>query len=432
MTQPYCDRRNFLKSSLSAGLYVALPRTLKANPSAQTTAANWRATGQAIPALASFERLMRDFMQARSIPAGVLAVAQDKRLLFARAYTAPGEAMLTEATSLFRIASLSKPLTATAILRLVQADKLELSDKLTDILPPVPCPTEQADKRLDQITVRQLLQHLGGWDRNKSFDPMFRDRIIAEALDRTLPISQDHIITYMSGQPLQHAPGATYAYSNYGYCLLGQIVAKLAQQPYQDYVQEAVLAPLGITRARLARTLPAYRRVNEVKYYSQKQGRTVHDNSHATVPSPYGAWNIENMDAHGGWLASAVDLVRFAVSFHDAHERPILARKTLDAMFGLPENIKPEAYKAGEAYYGCGWSVRDWGQGRRNIWHTGSLPGTHALLVRRWQDALTWCVLFNQRNDPSGLPYGAIDGLLHKAANEVKHWPQHDLFGEYV
>ncbi len=426
------SRRVLIKSFVGAGLYTARPSTLLGNRDVSLKPSDWRATGHEIPALASFERLMRDFMQARSIPAGALAVAKGKKLMFARAYTAPDETMLTEPNSLFRIASLSKPLTACAVLHLMQENRLDLADKLTDILasdlqlPAVP------DVRLSDITVRHLLQHLGGWDRHKSFDPMFCDIAIAEALGALLPISKAHITTYMADRSLQHAPGTTYSYSNYGYCLLGQIIAKLTQLPYQDYVRQAVLAPLGITRAQLGRTLPAYRQANEVRYHSQKEGKTVHDRSGSVVPSPYGAWNIENMAAHGGWLASAVDLVRFAVSFHDPRESPILKPDAIETMLGLPENMRAEKHVAGDAYYGCAWSVRNWGQGKRNIWHAGSLPGTHALLVKRWQNDLSWCVLFNQRDDASGLSYGAIDGLLHKAANAVKQWPKHDLFDEYI
>lgn len=430
-TQFNRSRRGLIKLSVGMGLYVGLPKFLLGDTPAQTKPDAWRATGQEIPALVSFEKLMRDFMHARSIPAGALAVARHKQLLFARAYTAPDEATLTEPSSLFRIASLSKPLTATAVHCLVQEKRLDLSDKLTDILSLDPCPANTPDERLGKVTVGQLLQHLGGWDRKASFDPMFRDRAIAETLNTTLPISQGQIITYMNSQPLQHAPGTRYAYSNYGYCLLGQIIARLTQGSYQDYVQQAVLSPLGITRARLGRTLPQYRQTQEVKYHSQKTGKTVHDASAAVVSSPYGAWNLENMAAHGGWLASAVDMVRFAVSFDDPEANPVLRPAAVKTMFAPPENIEAHTYQAGDAYYGCGWSVRDWGPGQRNIWHTGSLPGTQALLVKRWQDTLTWCVLFNQRDDPSGLSYKAIDGLLHRAANQVKQWPDHDLFAGY-
>ena len=81
-----------------------------------------------------------------------------------------------------------------------------------------------------------------------------------------------------------------------------------------------------------------------------------------------------------------------------------------------------------DAYYGCGWMVRPIGQSRSaNYWHNGSLPGTFALLVRRW-DGLSWAVLFNQRSEDIKLPDAAIDRALHRAADSVTEWPNEDGF----
>ncbi|TYB62988.1 serine hydrolase, partial [Microbispora tritici] len=80
-------------------------------------------------------------------------------------------------------------------------------------------------------------------------------------------------------------------------------------------------------------------------------------------------------------------------------------------------------------YYGLGWQVRPV-TGGRNTWHTGSLAGTSTLMVRRY-DGLSWVVLFDQRDDASGLNYGDIDALLHTAANSVKSWPTTSLFSAY-
>jgi hypothetical protein len=66
-------------------------------------------------------------------------------------------------------------------------------------------------------------------------------------------------------------------------------------------------------------------------------------------------------------------------------------------------------------------------KGRANYWHTGSLPGTATLLVRRW-DGLSWTALFNQRSEDKKLPDGDIDPALHRAADSVGDWPAHNLF----
>jgi CubicO group peptidase (beta-lactamase class C family) len=402
---------------------------------AQALAAKpWTPTGYAFAELASFDNTMQSFMQARNISGGALAVTRGGRLVLARGYTYTDDAedLTVQPTSLFRIASLAKPLTATAVLRLVQDGYLSLSSKVKDLISLTPPSGQTSDDRLANVTVRNLLQHLGGWDRALTFDPMFRDATIAAALGGSLPISQANILTYMTGQPLQHDPGTIYAYSNYGYCLLGQIITAVTGLPYAEYVRRVVFSPLLLTRPILGRTLPADRRPTEVKYHSQYSAPTVFNSSGSIVPYPYGGWNLENMEAHGCWLASAIDLVRFAASFDDPASSPLLNAASITTMFGLPENIPPEDYTPGDWYYACGWAARDWGGGNRNIWHDGSLDGTYTLMVRRGSDHTNWCVLFNQRDDASGLAYSEIDDALHAAANAVTTWPGHDLFSEYL
>ena len=423
------SRRSFIKTVGAAALVSSVGSCMSAEETVLPQKKCWIETGPKVPELEGFDRMMREFMQARNIPGGSLAVTRDRRLVLARGYTGMDDGYVVQPTSLFRIASISKPITAAAVMTLVQAGKLSLDAKMVDVLPRELAGLKYKDDRAANITVRHLLQHLGGWDRGQSFDPMFRDREISRALHVALPITKEHIVKYMADKPLQYDPGSTYAYSNYGYMLLGLIIESITGLPYEQYVKSAVMAPLGIIQPVIGRSLYDYRQANEVKYYSGDSSRaSVIDKSWVKVPHQYGGCNIENMAAHGGWLTSAVDLVRFAAAFDIPDKCPILSRQAIDVMFGLPANIKPDEYKPGDGYYGCGWSVRDWGSGKRNTWHGGSLPGTHTLLVRRWKGNLNWCVLFNQRDDASGLSYGEIDGLLHKVADAVGRWPEHDLF----
>src|SRR6185436_1372217 len=91
---------------------------------------------------------------------------------------------------------------------------------------------------------------------------------------------------------------------------------------------------------------------------------------------------------------------------------------------------RDKAGRLKDMFYGCGWLVRPLGEGRANYWHNGSLPGTSTLVVRL-AGGLSWCALFNQRSEDQSLPDGAIDGALHRAAGEVKEWPEADLFGKF-
>lgn len=372
----------------------------------------WRETGRAVGELAVFDRTMKDFMVSREVSAGALAITHNSRLVFARGYSWAGaDAQATQPTSLFRIASLSKPVTSAAVLKLVEDGKLELDEKVVDILP-FGCPDgRHPDPNLSEVTILHLLQHLGGWDRAESFDPMFADERISKALDAPTPISQGDIITYMNGQPLQHEPGIEYAYCNYGYCLLGRVIEQRTGMAYDDYVKERVLSSLGITGMKLGRSKLENRLPGEV-IYATNSG------------SPYGAFNLENMDSHGGWLASAPELARFAAAFDRPGDCPILSAESIETMFALPQTIAPDNYKRGERYYACGWSVRDFGGGRRNTWHTGSLPGTYTFMAR-WSSGVNCVVLFNKRGDG----FSEIDSLLSKAAKSVAVWPEHDKRG---
>jgi CubicO group peptidase (beta-lactamase class C family) len=375
----------------------------------------WRQTGPEVPELSVLDATMRGFMVSHRVSAGALAITYQSRLVFARGYSWTREGSpATDPQALFRIASLSKPVTSAAVLKLVEDGQLRLDEKVVDILS-LGCPEGlSSDPNLKEVTILHLLQHLGGWDRAEAFDPMFQGKKISRALGVPQPISQADIITFMNGQPLQHKPGTKYAYSNYGYCLLGRVIERRTGMAYEDYVKKEVLSPLGITGMKLGCSRLEDRILGEVTYESKRD-------------AAYGAFNLDNMDSHGGWLASAPDLARFAAAFDKPRDCSILSAESITTMFALPETIAADDYKRGERYYACGWSVRDYGAGRRNTWHTGSLPGTYTFMAR-WSSGVNCVVLFNKR----GTGFTEIDPLLSKAAKSVTVWPKHDLFGEML
>ena len=141
------------------------------------------------------------------------------------------------------------------------------------------------------------------------------------------------------------------------------------------------------------------------------------------VPAQYGGMHVEAMDAHGGWIASAIDLVRFAREFDSPETCRFLTVRSIAATFARPRG------KKGAVYYAFGWSVRPIGKGgKANTWHTGGFVGSSTLLVRR-HDGLDWAVLFNLARAKKKGRYLAdkIDPLVHRAADAVKVWPDIDL-----
>ena len=300
---------------------------------------------------------------------------------------------------------------------------------MVDVLRPRHPHGQEADLRLKEITVRHLLQHTAGWDRRLSFDPMFRSVQIAKDLRVPAPAEPDDILRYMLRRSLDFSPGERSAYSNFGYCVLGRIIEDVTGQRYEDYVRDNVLAPLGVRRMEIGESPFADRADGEVRYYTRHgdTGPSVFEaDLGARVPLPYGAWHLEAMDAHGGWIASATDLVRFASALDDSAKTRILSRGSVGEMFAPPRvpigrtadgKLKP-------AYYACGWLVRPVREGRANTWHTGGFAGTSTLLVRR-HDGFCWAVLCNTNASiEGGVPSSLIDGLMHRAVNGVHKWPQ--------
>lgn len=385
-------------------------------------------TGTAVPELASFDQVLTALMGRWGIPGGAIAVVKDGRLVLARGY-GYSDAQAKEPVApdaLFRIASVSKPITAVAALRLAEQGRLDLDAKAFALLPDLTPPAgATVDARLGTITVRQLLSHVGGWDRDRSGDPMFRSTQIADALGTTPPAGAEAVIRYMRGRPLDFSPGERYVYSNFGYAVLGRVIEQASGQSYGAYVTDVVLRPMGITRMRLGRSRLTDRAAGEVRYYDGGGTTTSVFPGGGQVPSPYGGFHLEAMDAHGGWIASAVDLARFITAVDGLATRPdVLRPESIETMTARP----PGVWQGSAVHYAAGWLVRPQ-QG--NWWHDGSLPGTSALIVRTG-GGLAWAVLFNARSMVPGSTFEQeVDPAVWQAVGQVVTWPAHDLFSQF-
>lgn len=330
-----------------------------------------------------FEQAMKTFMDERQIPAGTLAVSRDGTLLLSRAFGVadPATHRRTEPDDPMRLASVCKPITAAAIRKLIREGKLTPDTKVFPLLALRPPAGQTPDPRINDITVLLLLDHKGGWDCDNAFDPMFRPLVIAKALGKPGPASAEDVVRYMIGQPLQFTPGERACYSNFGYCVLGRVIEKVTGETYITHVQRAILAPLGIKSVELARTLPRDRNPREPAYVDPGKGRdVVAPRSRAEVPAPDGTFYIEAMDAHGGMIGSAPDLIRFLNAY---------------------------------------WITGEPRKGNGQSWlFFGSLPGTWTM-VQQQANGVNVAALFNQRTVPSGLPYEKIAEMMQDAGGKL-------------
>jgi N-acyl-D-amino-acid deacylase len=393
-------------------------------------------TGKSAEEIAQLDELMQSLIERHRLPGAALAVTHKGRLIHARGYGYADVETREPATpqSLYRIASISKPVTAVAILQLVEQGKLKLDTPVFEILDgykPHLVGDAKFDNRQNEITIQHLLQHRGGWDRGKSFDAMFRPIDFAESLGKKPPAGPHEITRMMLGLPLDFDPGTQYAYSNYGYCLLGRVIEKLSRQPYDEYVKEHVLGPIGVTTMRIGKTHINGRQKNEVRYYSAFAGESVFAKDlRQRVPNPYGAWHLEAMDSHGAWIASAVDLARFAAAFDDPGNCRILKPESVRAFSTHPSGKAADPERPGR-YYGLGWSISVSESGKPTASHGGSLPGTNSALVRR-PDGINIAVLFNTRATPHTNRITAVAlPKIEEAIDSIESWPAHDLFSEF-
>jgi CubicO group peptidase (beta-lactamase class C family) len=425
-------RRSAVQSLLSAVPSIALSSTLFA---ADSNRAQTSITGKTHKDLTPFDDLMTGFVQSHQVPGASLAVTRNSRLIYARGFgwADVEQQRPVQPDSLFRIASVSKPITAVAILQLFKPPKFSLNDRVFDILPAEEWLPGNHDERLRSITIRQLLQHTAGWDRDKSLDPIGRPNQVSQVVNHPLPVGPADVVRFTLTLPLDFDPGARIAYSNVGYLLLGQLIKHISGVPYDKYVKQHVLKPIGVTRMQLGRSCKGDLAPNEVRYYDAKLREWPAVNGPqlgVKVPIVYGGENFEAFEAHGGWIASAPDLVKFAAAFDHPASSKLLKAGEIGTMWERPagaagqdSNGKPSA-----AYYGCGWNVRPVGnQGRANAWHSGLIAGTSTLLVRR-HDGLNWVVLFNTDMDQAGKNLAdEVDPLIHQAADAVKRWPDRAL-----
>ena len=384
----------------------------------------WSIAGVSNASLAALDSEMTNFMSLRNIARGTVAVTRNGKLVFHHAYTlAATNAVPTQTTNLFRIGSLNKQFTSVGIFQLIQTGKISLDQSISNILDL----TTVSDARFRAVTIRQLLQHYGGWDRNVSYDAMFRDFIISASLGRPLPTTPQMVVDYMKGQPLDHDPGTVYAYSNFGYCLLGRIIEAVAGMTYEQYIQDNVLAPAGIWDMHLGKSLLADAYPAEVDYEDPVRRlvpTVMGTNGPALVPIQYGGFNVSTLDSVGAWLATAADLVRFSSSFDVQTNSPLLPSALIDAMWSQP----PEVAGSPATYYGAGWAVRPLGGDTYNAWHDGSADGTWAWTVRR-ADGYCWAVIFNRREVVGDVPdYHNIDTEMNTTINSIANWPTNDLF----
>src|SRR6202789_630279 len=322
----------------TAATTVGLPR-LEAQP--QFGGSNGQQRGE-------MNHLAGQFRQQFSVPVTSIAISRNGQFVYDQSVGMADRQHLVQAQqdSLFRIASVTKPITSVTIFTLIEQGKLNLTDKVfgPGAIFGIKYGKPPYKQWVADITVDQLLTHTcGGWP-NDANDPMMHN----DGWDHTKLITET-----IANQPLTNQPGTHWAYSNFGYCILGRVIEQVTSQPYDAYVQANILAPCGISTMQIARNKQSQRAPNEVVYVGQYG------------EDPY-KLNVTRMDSHGGWIASSTQLVQFLNHVAGAPGIPALLKPATIKIMTTPA----PAFPPGDARYARGWMVRNNGAG--NSWHSRS------------------------------------------------------------
>jgi CubicO group peptidase (beta-lactamase class C family) len=312
---------------------------------------------------------INSFKQKWNIPGISIAIAKDGRLIYAKGFgyadTSKKEPVTTN--SLFRIASCSKTITALGIMKLVEDNKLHLDDTvfgekgiLNDTLY-----RNIRDKRVYDITVRNLLNQTIGWQQID----IIGDNDASYALNTPIPSNASDNIRYILQQKLEFSPSTGYRYSDFNYLILGEIINKVSKRNHEEFILSEILHPIGVNSTIPGKSTLEERLPNEVIYYDYngELSPSAFDTT-KMVPMSY-SYYMKPMISSGGWISRPIDLVKIILSIDGLNNSPdILKKETIDLMTTMPKNI--------ETRYGMGMYVtknHSWFHSGECTWGTSAL-----------------------------------------------------------
>lgn len=309
-----------------------------------------------------------------------------------------------EVTHQFRIASITKPFTATAILKLVELNKLSLDDNLYTFFPDYP--------NGKSISIYQLLSHTSGI-------PNWWDGEMPENTPGNFPMCVD------PHQYLQHmkktslfVPGEFYSYSNSGYVLLGEIIEKVSGKPYNDFLNENIFAPAGMTDT-------------EIEYIEKNSGQWAKGYAYDTTSAvPFVEPEVYHMPfAAGGLRSTVLDLLVFMKALNS---EKIIGEELVNAMtsYALLKDGRPvyegryspnkstvlkQQEKTEKIGYGLGFKLREQNQ-VPFYYHDGGIAGFQSYLLHVPKNNTTIVLLANTED-------GIVEVLrdIRKIAIEIEN-----------
>ena len=326
---------------------------------------------------ASVRDSIRVQLVQRQVPSVAVAVAKGDKIIWEEGFGWANREKRIPASEhiTYSLASISKPISATALMTLVKAGKIDLDKPINDYLGSAKLRARVGDVR--EATVRTVANHSSGLPLHYQF--FYED-------EPSRPPSPDETILRFGN--LLTIPGEHYQYSNLGFGILGYVISRVSGKTYSDFMREEVFLKLGMTRSSVYIS-PALTEFQAVRYGTDGLPIPPYEFDHAGASAVY---------------ASAHDLVRFGMfhlKTHLAEQATILPDSLIDEM------QKPTMKTGPEDHYGIGWSISD-RSGYHVVSHTGGMPGVATVLRIVPAEKLAVVVLCN-----------ASDSLPHRIADEI-------------
>ena len=379
-----------------------------------------------IPELREMDRSIEKFLKRWEIRGASLAIMRNDSLVYAKGYgwADAEDSVRMSPGNILRMASVSKLITATGIMKLKEEGLLSLQDTVfgpRGILNDSTFSKAIRDRRIFRITVEQLLRHKGGFTTGHG-DPMFssQDMIRQFHLD-SAPDSRTLVRCELT-RWLGFTPGTSQQYSNFGFLLLSLIIEKTSGQTYEDYIRENILHPAGCYDMHIARNYYEEKYPNEVRYYMQAGSEPTEEYnlSGRMVEKCYGGSDITGLSGAGAWVGSPAELCRFVASIDGKPEIPDII--SAESVAEMTEYFDPQTFS-------LGWNdTRPDGEWTR----TGTLSGTSAL-VKCYPDGECWIMITNT-GTYRGPYFSKYVSTLFRRCREAysASFPHYNLFGSYV
>ena len=390
----------------------------------------FRTTGS--PSISLIDAAVEGVMKINQLRGASLAIVKGTQLVYAKGYTwAEPEYPTVQPTTLFRQASVSKMFAAIATYKLIEQGKLTLDTTLQSVLKfKTPKNGEPVDSRFGQITIRHLLEMTAGVDPGL----IWQDVPATQAFGKNLPVTPAQLASFCASQTLSGKPGdpAIAVYSNGGYFILSQVVAKLFNaSSFEAAIQSAFLTPLNITRVRQSRSLVGTQLTDEARYHPKPltTSKSAMSPDQPLVTTGYGETNMEICDGSGGLSGAATDVARVLAAFSLHQNNPMLTNETITMMLANAAAVSSNPDFKAHGYHGFdAVGTSDAAKGLYWGYKGGSLSTSQNTIYFE-RDGYSLVVCWNGTTPQGESWYPGFPSVLNAARQ--KDWGTTDLFPQY-